>query len=157
MMLTAFIACQNENTEILTPVSETATSQLMSRSEDVKIWDKPSENPYDLDGYLHFVAARDGAKVIYMGQELKEDFSAESQDVIRMVQNPETFRRIARTYCLVKFNGYNVSLVQVYGDGQANTYWTVYSYGNGSTHAVQNTHPQITDCGWMHLHADLGI
>lgn len=144
------LSCQNGSDEFVqTPVGVEKISSKAVTAKDAPLWDKPSEDPYALDGYIHIT--RNFA--VYMGEELKPDNSEEAKEALRLYNEADQSRR-AFVYCLAQFDGFTIALVETSGyPGQPRAYWLVYTYADGSQTIQSNPRPSMGDCGILHFNS----
>lgn len=147
-------SCTNDSRdEIIMPQKNMENiSKTTARDGDPEMWEKPSENAYALDGYLHIVVGNKPA-FIYMGEEIIPSDSDESREALYLYNNGDTGRRRALIYCTVQYDGYTASLVEVSGGDRPRTYFIVFTRPDGSQDVLVNPRPTYGQCGFMHLQA----
>ena len=130
-MLASITSCSNSNDEfVTTPVGKEKISSKITAREgaEVERWEKPSDDPLALDGYVHVTE-----NAIYiMGEKIEASDSEEAQmakDIASSDQEGLTSKRAGRVFCSGQVNGHPVRLIIVSGDNQPDTYWLVVNMG----------------------------
>lgn len=147
-------SCQNSNDEIVTKPFSKDQEQIANKASGV--WEKPSDNAYELDGYIHIIAST--GETFYMGEklDLKTSNSPEALKALEAVKTDSNInaRLYGYVWCSASFNGMHVSLVSVSGGGQPTTYWTVYTFPSGNQQVFPDD-GNVFGCGILHIQATI--
>ncbi|WP_079242631.1 hypothetical protein [Chryseobacterium indologenes] len=151
LALITLAACQNETTDV--PTNSTVTMEKAMARES---WEKPSQNPYELDGYLHI--EKNTLRTVYMGVEfIPVDNKTEIFNMVTSAvnsKNSSTSRIVANVKCSVQEGNMNIAVVDVCNSGNC-TLFTVYTFDNGEQYAYQQpgSHNYAIQCAMAYLHS----
>ncbi|MGI9582618.1 hypothetical protein ACR1PO_15590 [Chryseobacterium sp. RRHN12] len=152
LALVMMAACQNETNDV--PTNSTVTMKnTMSRESAPVMWDKPSQNPFELDGYIHIDRA--SLRTVFMGVEFNpvERNSEMFSLVTNAVNNKSgmSSRVVANVLCSVQEGDMNIALVNVCDSGNCQQF-TVYTFDSGNQYVSQFNGNYALQCAAIYLH-----